>query len=110
MADLDPPPLRAMVLRPGQRPMDFAGDQLIVSGGLNGKTSIETRAAERKRRQELRVPGEALHPETEPLADLGVESCILYRPLVDLERELGLDPLVGDWELEGSSITAGLDY
>ena len=35
---------------------------------------------------------------------------MLYRILVDLERQLGLDPLDGDWYLEGSSINAIVDY
>ena len=56
------------------------------------------------------VPSEELGPGTDLLADLRVDSAMLYRILVDIERQLGLDPWDGDWCFEGSSVDAIVDY
>ncbi len=60
--------------------------------------------------RQSRIPLEKLRLSTMLDEDLGVDPNMHYRILVDIEKQLGLNPLKGNWSFENASIKALIVY
>ena len=56
------------------------------------------------------VPRERLHQDSMLNEELGVDQNMHSRILFDIESQLGLNPLEGNWSFENASINALINY